>query len=108
MSWAHTFPTACGRAHGGSYRAAWSLSILVGPLVGGMFARYGDGGRFFAVDGSAGDRAAVVALAALPAHGERPASGCARAGLRVALICPMHCLDVAEAIAPAQRSARTL
>ena len=45
---------------------AWSMSILVGPLVGGLFARYGDWrGAFFAVTAMA-VILVVVALRALP------------------------------------------
>src|SRR5258708_5293474 len=43
--WARAFALMAG---------AWSLSILVGPLVGGVFARYGDWrGAFFGVTGLA-------------------------------------------------------
>ena len=45
---------------------AWSLSIVVGPLVGGVFARYGDWrGAFFLVTAIAGVLA-LVAWRALP------------------------------------------
>src|SRR5258708_4920281 len=54
---------------------AWSLSILVGPMVGGMFARYGDWrGAFFSVAAIA-SVLAVGALADLPPslrHGGGP------------------------------------
>jgi MFS family permease len=64
----------------------WSLSILVGPLVGGVFARYGDWrGAFYAVTGLACILAAGARLA-LPrtlSTGSAPRVP----GLRVALIC---------------------
>lgn len=65
---------------------AWSLSILVGPLLGGVFATYGHWrGSFYAVTALA-VLLAVLALRALPrtltGHGERPRVP----GLRVALI----------------------
>ena len=65
---------------------AWSMSILVGPLVGGLFARYGDWrGAFFAVTAMA-VVLVVVALRALPRAATSGAS--ARVpGLRVLLIC---------------------
>jgi MFS family permease len=75
--WARAFALLAG---------GWSLSILVGPLVGGAFARYGDWrGAFFAVAGLACVLAAV-AFRALPrtrSSGARPRVP----GLRVALIC---------------------
>jgi MFS family permease len=66
---------------------AWSMSILVGPLVGGLFARYGDWrGAFFAVTAMA-VILVVVALRALPLSASSGAS--ARVpGLRVLLIAP--------------------
>jgi MFS family permease len=75
--WARAFALLAG---------GWSLSILVGPLVGGVFARYGDWrGAFFSVAGLACILAAV-AFRALPralSAGARPRVP----GLRVALIC---------------------
>jgi MFS family permease len=75
--WARAFALLAG---------GWSMSILVGPLVGGAFARYGDWrGAFFSVAGLACILAAV-AFRALP----RTLSGGAGPrvpGLRVALIC---------------------
>jgi len=66
----------------------WSISVLVGPLVGGVFARYDDWrGAFFTVAALAG-LLAVVAARALP----RAPVGSSEAvpsipGRRVALIC---------------------
>jgi MFS family permease len=75
--WARAFALLAG---------AWSLSILVGPLTGGVFARYGNWrGAFFSVAGLA-CILAVVAFRALPrtlSSGARPRVP----GLRVALIC---------------------
>ncbi len=65
---------------------AWSLSIPVGPLVGGVFARYGDWrGAFFSVAGLACVLAAV-ALRALPRTASSGAVPRVPA-LRVMLIC---------------------
>ena len=64
----------------------WSLSILVGPLVGGVFARYGNWrGAFFAVTAlacilAAGARLALPRTVSTGAPPRIP-------GLRVALIC---------------------
>jgi MFS family permease len=75
--WARAFALLAG---------GWSMSILVGPLTGGVFARYGDWrGAFFSVAGLACILAAV-AFRALPrtlSSGGRPRVP----GLRVALIC---------------------
>lgn len=75
--WARAFALISG---------AWSMSILVGPMVGGLFARYGDWrGAFFAV-AALGCALAVVALLALPRTLTRAAPPRVP-GLRVALIC---------------------
>ncbi|CAN5911847.1 MFS transporter [soil metagenome] len=82
----NTFPAALWPRAFILLSGTWSLSILVGPMVGGLFARYGHWrGAFFSVAAlSCG--LAVVSLVALP----RTASSGAVArvpGLRVALIC---------------------
>jgi predicted MFS family arabinose efflux permease len=82
---------------------AWSLSILVGPLVGGVFARYGDWrGAFFLVTAIA-CVLALVALRALPrvatsSQGGRKGVGVP--GLRVVLICIAIAAMSAMAVAP--------
>lgn len=78
---------------------AWSMSILVGPMVGGLFARYGDWrGAFFAVTAMA-VVLVVVARRALPLSATRGAS--ARVpGLRVLLICAAIAAMSLMAIAP--------
>jgi MFS family permease len=75
--WARAFALLSG---------AWSLSILVGPLVGGLFARIGHWrGAFFGVAGLA-CVLAVAAQVALPRT--LTGGGAARVpGFRVALIC---------------------
>jgi MFS family permease len=78
---------------------AWSLSILVGPLVGGVFARYGDWrGAFFLVTAIAGVLA-LVALRALPRVATTGA-GARVPGLRVLLICVAIAVMSAMAVAP--------
>src|SRR5262249_22683154 len=65
---------------------AWSMSILVGPLVGGLFARFGDWrGAFFAVTALAVVLVAV-ALRALP-RSATSNEGARVPALRVVLIC---------------------
>jgi MFS family permease len=64
----------------------WSVSILVGPLVGGTFARYGNWRHAFVAVALIAAVLAVWAFRALPATGQRANSG--RLPLaRVALIC---------------------
>lgn len=65
----------------------WSISVLVGPLVGGLFATYATWrGAFFAVAALAG-LLALVALRALPARGAADRGARSRVpGGRVALI----------------------
>src|SRR5215510_7246414 len=62
----NTFPETLWARGFALLSGAWSMSILVGPLVGGLFARYGHWrGSFLAVAGLA-CVLAVVALRALP------------------------------------------
>ena len=78
---------------------AWSLSILVGPLVGGVFARYGDWrGAFFLVTGIA-CVLALVAVRALP-RGATTGEGARVPGLRMVLICVAIAAMSAMAVAP--------
>ncbi|MFZ5781086.1 MAG: MFS transporter [Pseudomonadota bacterium] len=75
--WARAFTLLSG---------AWSMSILVGPMIGGLFARYGDWrGAFFLV-AALGCGLALVAVRALPRAAN--AGGSPKVpGLRVLLIC---------------------
>ena len=78
---------------------AWSMSILVGPLVGGLFARYGDWrGSFFAVTAIAAILAGVAARA-LPSAATS-SEGARVPGLRVALICMAIAAMSLMAVAP--------
>lgn len=78
---------------------AWSLSIVVGPMVGGVFAQYGSWrGAFFCVAGLA-SVLAIGAYRALPAGSA--GTGAARPpGLRVALVCGAIAVMSLSAIAP--------
>jgi len=82
----NTFPDSLWARAFALLAGGWSMSILVGPLVGGVFARYGDWrGAFFGVAGLACVLAAF-AFRALPRT--LSSGGGARVpGLRVALIC---------------------
>ncbi len=94
-----TFPEHLWASGFALLSGAWSMSILVGPLVGGLFARYGDWrGAFFAVTAMA-VILVVVALRALPLSATSGAS--ARVpGLRVLLICVAIAAMSLMAIAP--------
>jgi MFS family permease len=72
----------------GLFAGVWSVSVPTGPLIGGLFANYGNWrGAFFAITG-VGGLLGVAALCILPANA---ASGDATEpkvpALRVALIC---------------------
>ena len=82
----NTFPDSLWARAFALLAGGWSLSILVGPLIGGVFARYGNWrGAFFAVAGLA-CVLAVVAFRTLPRALNRD-GGARVPGLRVALIC---------------------
>ena len=95
----NTFPESLWARGFALLSGAWSLSIVVGPLVGGVFARYGDWrGAFFAV-------AALACVLALVALRALPRSLSSRAGarvpaLRVALICTAIAAMSLTAIVP--------
>ena len=82
----NTFPVSLWPRGFALLSGAWSMSILVGPLVGGLFARYGSWrGAFFAVT-AIGAVLALLALRALPVSATS-GQGARVPGLRVALIC---------------------
>lgn len=95
----NTFPEAVWTRVIALLSGAWSMSVLLGPLLGGAFATYGDWrGAFYAVAGLA-CLLAVLAMRALPrtliGHGEQPRVP----GLRVALIsAAIIAMSVAAAI----------
>ncbi|MFO1085863.1 MAG: MFS transporter [Reyranellaceae bacterium] len=88
--WARAFALLSG---------AWSLSIIVGPMVGGVFAQYGNWrGAFFSVAGLA-IVLSIGAFRALPAG--VAGTGATRVpGLRVALVCAAIGVMSSSAIAP--------
>ena len=95
----NTFPEAVWAHAIALLSGAWSMSVLLGPLLGGAFATYGDWrGAFYAVAGLA-CLLAGLAIRALPrtlsGHGERPRVP----ALRVALIsAAIIAMSVAAAI----------
>lgn len=95
----NTFPTEVWPRAFALLSGAWSLSIVVGPLVGGVFAQYGSWrGAFFCVAGLA-SVLAIGAFRALPAG--FAGTGAARIpGLRVALVCAAIGVMSSSAIAP--------
>ena len=95
----NTFPETLWARGFALLSAAWSMSILVGPLIGGAFARYGNWrGAFFAVTALA-VVLALVAWRALPASATS-GQGARVPGLRVALICAAIAAMSLMAIAP--------
>jgi MFS family permease len=98
-----TFPESLWARGFALLSGAWSMSILVGPLVGGLFARYGDWrGAFFAVTAIAAVLA-MVALRALP-RSATSAEGARVPGLRVVLICAAIAAMSLMAVAPGSAS----
>lgn len=96
----NTFPQALWARAFALISGAWSLSILVGPMVGGLFARYGHWrGAFFAVAGIA-CFLGVVALRALPPSASIGKGSGVPWG-RVAMICGAIAALSLGAIAPA-------
>ena len=95
----NTFPDTLWARAFALISGSWSMSILVGPMVGGLFARYGHWrGAFFAV-------AIIACLLALVAWRALPRSvssshGARVPGLRVALICAAIAAMSLSAIAP--------
>jgi MFS family permease len=92
----------------GLFAGVWSVSVPTGPLIGGLFAAYGNWrGAFFAITG-VGGLLAVAAWFILPANA---ASGDVAKpkvpGLRVALICAaIALLSLASvSMGPASKSA---
>ena len=82
----NTFPDTLWARAFALISGSWSLSILVGPMVGGLFARYGHWrGAFFAVAAIA-CLLALVALRALP-RSLSSSRGARVPGLRIALLC---------------------
>ncbi len=82
----NTFPDTVWARAFALLSGAWSMSVLIGPLLGGVFARHGNWrGAFFSVAVIAAVLA-VVALRALPktlSSGGRPRVP----GLRIAFVC---------------------
>jgi MFS family permease len=67
---------------------AWSMAVLVGPMLGGAFATWGNWrGSFYAVTVLAALLAIVAARALPPVRAEEPGAARAIPGGRVALIC---------------------
>jgi MFS family permease len=94
-----TFPESLWARGFALLSGAWSVSVLIGPLVGGLFARYGDWrGAFFAVTAIAAILA-VVAWRALP-RSAASSEGARVPGLRVALICTAIAAMSLMAVAP--------
>src|SRR4051812_6662592 len=83
-----TFPEALWSRTIALMSTSWSMSVLLGPLVGGVFARYGNWRGAFVATAAIAGALAVSALIVLPpgASGRRTPAAGMPAG-RVALIC---------------------
>lgn len=96
----NAFPEPLWPRVGSLLSGVWSLSVLVGPLVGGTFATWGNWrGSFYAVT-LAGAVLAILALRSLPrARGERAAAVRRIPVGRIALICAAIAVMSAASIA---------
>ncbi|MBI3196739.1 MAG: MFS transporter [Rhodospirillales bacterium] len=96
----NAFPEPLWPRVGSLLSGTWSISILVGPLVGGTFATWGNWrGSFYAVTAAA-VILAIVALQALPrARGDRGGATRRLPVGRVALICAAIAVMSAAGIA---------
>ncbi len=85
----------------------WSVSILVGPLVGGVFARYGDWRHSFVAVALIAGVLTVWAFRALPVEDDRSAASGRFPFVRVVLICTAIASASSAAImaAPAAKAA---
>lgn len=84
----NAFPEAMWPRVAALLSGAWSMSVLVGPLVGGAFATWGNWrGAFYAVTVLAALLVVVAARALPQARAERGGPARAIPGGRVALIC---------------------
>jgi predicted MFS family arabinose efflux permease len=92
----------------GLFAGVWSVSVPTGPLIGGLFAAYGNWrGAFFAITG-VGILLGVAAWFILPAHAPSGNAGKPKVpALRVALICAaIALLSLASlSMGPASKSA---
>jgi MFS family permease len=83
-----TFPEAVWSRTIALMSTSWSMSVLLGPLVGGTFARYGNWRGAFVATAAVAGILAVSALVVLPPRtsGRRTPAAGVPAG-RVGLIC---------------------
>lgn len=82
-----TFPEAAWARAIALLSGMWSVAIVVGPLAGGAFARYGDWRGVFVAVSAIAFVLAVGAWWALPATASTARKASRVPGLRVALIC---------------------
>ena len=83
-----TFPEAVWSRTIALMSTSWSMSVLLGPLVGGMFARYGNWRGAFVATAAVAFTLAVSAFFILPPRAaERGTSAAGIPAGRVALIC---------------------
>lgn len=83
-----TFPEAAWSRTIALMSTSWSMSVLLGPLVGGMFARYGNWRGAFVATAAVAFTLAVSAFFILPPRAaERGTSAAGIPAGRVALIC---------------------
>jgi len=82
-----TFPRAIWSRVIALMSTSWSVSVLIGPLVGGTFAHFGNWRGAFATTAAGAAALAIGAFFTLPAAATRSASAPRIPAARVALIC---------------------
>ena len=82
-----TFPEAAWARAIALLSGMWSVAILVGPLAGGVFARYGQWRGSFVMVAAIGGVLALAAFRTLPASRAAAAKRPPFPGMRLALVC---------------------
>ena len=81
-----TFPQSAWSRAIALMSTSWSVSVLIGPLVGGTFAQFGSWRSAFVATAAAAACLAIVAIFVLPSASQRTSATRVPA-LRIALIC---------------------
>jgi len=82
----HTFPSSIWSRVIALMSTSWSVSVLIGPLVGGLFAHFGNWRNAFFTTAAVAGTLAIGALFVLPTAAPQSASPPRVPGARIALI----------------------
>jgi len=96
-----TFPESAWSRTIALMSTSWSMSVLIGPLVGGVFAHFGNWRSAFVTTAAVGVVLAISALFILPSVAARGTSPLRVPAGRVALIClAIAAMSAASVVAP--------